>query len=138
MLRAVYTEKVSVARNLAARLRNAPGEDTLSSGHTFYRDGVEVAHMYNYLSGPSRIEIGNDLFLFKRKNVVVLFTQHYMLEHEGKTVATAKELIMSFYSKSTINCTIESRELNLTLKTNVRNLTGRRYRITDGRDEIGI
>ena len=62
MLSAVYTHKFSARRNLASLLKDAPRRETLSSGHTFYLGEVEVARLYNYLSGPSRIEVHGENF----------------------------------------------------------------------------
>lgn len=74
MLSAVYTHKLSVWRNLVSVWKDAPRAETLSSGHTFYLDEVEVARLYNYLSGPTQIEVAGEHFLLKRQNRVMLFT----------------------------------------------------------------
>jgi hypothetical protein len=138
MLSAVYTHKFSTARNLANRWKDAPQAETLSSGHTFYRGNVEVGHLYNYLSGPSQIEVGGEHFLLKRQNRVIVFTQNYTLEHDGRTIATAKETKLFFLSNSRISYTVERDSRELTLKNNIWNLRGRQYLVFDGKDRVGV
>lgn len=99
MLSAVYTHKFSTWRNLASLLKDAVRAETLSSGHTFYRGEVEVARLYNYLSGPTQIEVDGEHFLLKRQKRVVLFTQNYTLERDRRTLATAKETKLFFLFK---------------------------------------
>jgi hypothetical protein len=75
MLRAVYTHKFSILRNLSNLLKDAPRGETLSSATTFYRDEVEVAGLYNYRS-KSEIEVEGELLSLKVQKRVVLFSQH--------------------------------------------------------------
>jgi hypothetical protein len=138
MLSAVYTHKFSDSRNLTSRLRGDAEAETVSSGHTFYLDGVEVAHLYNYLSGPSRIEVGGEHFLMKRQKRVVLFTQKYTLKRDDGTVATAKETILWFRSNSRIRYSVERHLHELTLKANIWKMRGGQYRVFEEQDQIGI
>jgi hypothetical protein len=138
MLTAVYTHKQSTGRNLVSLWKGAPRAETLSSGHTFYLGQVEVARLYNYLSGPSQIEVDGEHFLLKRQNRVILFTQHYTLERDGRTLATAKETKLFFLSNSRISYTVERHSRELTLKNNIWSLRGRQYLILDGPDRVGV
>ena len=137
MLTAVYSHKFSVWRNLASQLKSTVAE-TLSSGHTFYRGEVEVARLYNYMSGPSRIDVHGEHFLLKRQKRVVLFTQYYTLERDRRTVATAKETKLFFLSNSRISYAVERHSRELTLKNSIWNLLGRQYLLLDGQDRIGV
>jgi hypothetical protein len=136
MLRAVNTHKLSIVRNFANVWKDAP--QALSSGDTFYLGEVEVARLYDYLSGPSQIEVGGELFLLKRQKRVVLFTQYHTLERDGRTLATAKEKILLFGSNSRISYTVERHPRELTLKNNVWSLRGRQYLLLDGQDRVGV
>lgn len=138
MLSAVYTHKLSTWRNLASLSKGAAQAETISSGHTFYRGEVEVAHLYNYLSGTTQIEVDGEHFFLKRRNRVVLFTQHYTLDHDGRTLATAKETKMFFRSKSQIRYAVERHSRELTLKCNIWSLRGRQYLILDGQARVGF
>ena len=127
MLSAVYTHKLSTWRNLASLWKDAPRAGTLSSGYTFYLGEVEVARLYNYLSGPTQIEVDGEHFLLKPQKRVVLFTQNYTLERDGRTLATAKETKLFFLSNSRISYTVERHSRELTLKDNIWSLRGRQY-----------
>ena len=138
MLSAVYTHKFSTWRNLASLLKDAAPAETLSSGHTFYRGEVEVARLYNYLSSPTQIEVDGEHFLLKRQKRVVLFTQNYTLERDGRTLATAKETKLFFLSNSRIRYTVKRHSRELTLKDNIWRLRGRQYLLLDGRERVGV
>ena len=138
MLSAVYTHKLSTWRNLANLWKGAARAETLSSGHTFYLGEVEVARLYNYLSGPSQIEVDGEHFLLKRQKRVILFTQNYTLERDGRTLATAKETKLFFGSKSRISYTVKRHSPELTLKNNIWSLLGRQYLLLDGQDRVGV
>jgi hypothetical protein len=138
MLSAVYTRKLSIRRTLAIFFKDAAPSETLSSVHTFYLNEVEVARLYNYLSGTSQIEVDGELFLLKRQKRVVLFTQHYTLERDGRTLATAKETKQFFRSKSRISYTVERHSHELTLIPNFWSLSGRQYLLWDGQDRVGV
>ena len=138
MFRAVYTHKLSTVRNLASLWKDAPRAETLSSGHTFYLGEVEVARLYNYLSGPTQIEVDGEHFLLKRQKRVILFTQYYTLERDGRTLATAKETKLFFLSNSRISYTVKRHSRELTLKDNVWSLRGRQYLVFDGHDRVGV
>jgi len=138
MLFAVNTYKESAWRNLANVWKDAPRAETLSSVYTFYQGEAEVARLYDYLSGPTQIEVDGEYFLLKRQKRVVLFTQHYTLEREGRMLATAKETIRFFLSKSRISCQVERHPRELTLKSNFWSLRGRQYLLWEGRDRVGV
>lgn len=138
MLSAVYTHKFSLWRNLSSLLKDAARAETLSSGHTFYLGEAEVARLYNYLSGPSQIELDGEYFLLKRQKRVVLFSQHYTLERDGRTLATAKETRLAFLPKSRISYTVGRHSRELTLKNNIWSLRGRQYLLLDGQDRVGV
>ena len=138
MLSAVYTHKFSILRNLANLWKDAPRAETLSSGHTFYVGEVEVARLYNYMSGPPQIEIDGEHFLLKRQKRVILFTQYYTLERDGRTLATAKETKLFFLSNSRISYTVKRHSRELILKDNIWSLRGRQYLLWDGQDRVGI
>jgi hypothetical protein len=138
MLSAVYTHKFSARQNLAGLLKDAPPGETLSSGHTFYLGEVEVARLYNYLSGPSRIEVDGEQFVLKRQKRVILFTQQYTLARAEHMVATAKETKLFFLSKTDISYNVERRSRELRLKNNIWNLRGRQYLLFDGQDRVGV
>jgi hypothetical protein len=99
---------------------------------------VEVARLYNYLSGPSRIEVHGENFLVKRQKRVILFTQQYRLERAERTVATAKETKLFFLSKTDISYNVERYSRELRLKTSIWNLRGRQYQLFDGQDRVGV
>ena len=126
MLTAVYTNHLSLGKRLANTLGESKDENPLSSSHAFYRDGIQVAGMYNYMSGPSRIELKSEHYLFRRKNFVVFLTQYYMLERDGQTVATAKESVRFLGSNSKITSTLGPGLGDLTVRCNVKNLRGSR------------
>src|SRR5258706_8804653 len=109
MLSAVYTHKFSVLRNLANLLKDAPRADTVSSGHTFFLGEVEVARLYNYQSGPSRIEVDGENFLLKRQKRVIVFAQQYTLARADHLVATARETKLFFLSKTDISYNVKRR-----------------------------
>ena len=138
MLSAVYTHKLSSWRNLASLLKDVPRAGTLSSGHTFYLDEVEVARLCNYLSGPTQIEVDGNHFLLKRQKRVILFTQYYTLERDGRTLATAKETKLFFLSNCRISYTVKRHSRELTLKDNIWRLRGRQYLLWDGQDRVGV
>ena len=138
MLSAVYTHKLSTWRNLASLWKDAPRAGTLSSGYTFYLGEVEVARLYNYLSGPTQIEVDGEHFLLKRQKRVILFTQYYTLERDGRTLATAKETKLFFLSNSRISYTVKRHSRELTLKDNIWSLRGRQYLLWDGQDRVGV
>jgi len=138
MLSAVYTYKLSTWRNLASLWKDAPREGTLSSGYTFYQGEVEVARLYNYLSGPTQIEVDGEHFLLKAQKRVILFTQYYTLEREGRTLATAKETKLFFLSNSRISYKVGRHSRELTLKDNIWSLRGRQYLLWDGQDRVGV
>ena len=138
MLRAVYTHKLSTWRNLVSLWKDAPREGTLSSGHTFYRGEAEVGRLYNYLSGTSQIEVDGEHFLMKQQNRVIIFTQHYTLEHDGRTLGTAKETKLFFLSNSRISYTVDRHSRELRLKYNMWRLLGRQYLLWDGQDRVGV
>src|SRR4029077_3515770 len=138
MLSAVYTHKLSTWRNVASLWQNVARAEMLSSGHTFYRGGVEVARLYNYISGPTQIEVDGEHFLLKRQNRVILFTQYYTLERDGRTLAKAKETKLFFLSNSRISYTAKRHSRELTLKDNIWNLRGRQYLLWDGQDRVGV
>ena len=138
MLRAVYTQKFSLLRNLANLLKDPPQVQTVSSGHTFYRGKVEVAHLYNYQSGPSRIEVDGEQFLLKPQKRFIVFTQQYTLEHGERMVATAKETKFFFLSKIDISYKVGRHSRELRLKDNNWKLLGRQYLIFDGEDRVGV
>ena len=138
MLTAVYTHKLSTWRNLVSLWKDAPREGTLSSGHTFYQGEVEVARLYNYLSGPTQIEVDGEHFLLKRQKRVILFTQYYTLERDGRTLATAKETKLFFLSNSRISYTVKRHSRELTLKDNIWSLRGRQYLLWDGQGRVGV
>src|SRR5262245_23906548 len=137
MLKAIYTPKESVWRNLASQWQGAELAETLSSGHTFYRSEVEIARLYNYLSGPSRIEVQGEHFFLKQQRRVILFTQYYTLERDGRTLATAKETKLFFLSNSRISYAVEHHSRELRLKNNIWNLRGRQYLLLDGQERVG-
>jgi hypothetical protein len=135
MLSAVYTYKNSAWRNLTHRLK---GVDTLSSAYTFYAGEVKVAGLYNYVLSPSsRIEVDGEHLLLKRQNRVILFTQYYTLERDGRTLATAKET-KSFQSRSQISYEVDGHSRELTLRVNVWKLRGRQYLLLDGQERVGV
>ena len=138
MLSAVYTHKFSIWRNLASLLKDVARPETVSSGHTFYLGEVEVAHLYNYLSGPSQIEVDGEHFLLKQQKRVILFTQYYALERDGRTLATAKETQLFFLSNSRISYAVGRHSRELTLKNSIWNLSGRQYLLLDGPDRVGV
>ena len=136
MLSAVYTHKFSICR--ASLLKGTARAESLSSGHTFYRGEVEVARLYNYLSGPTRIEVDREHFLLKRRKRVMIFTQYYTLERDGRALATAKETKLFFLSNSRISYTVKRHSHELTLKDNIWSLRGRQYLLWDGQDRVGV
>ena len=138
MLRAVYTHKLSTWRNLVSLWKDAPRAETLSSGHTFYLGEVEVGRLYNYLSGPTQIEVGGERFLMKRQKRVILFTQYYTLERDGRTLATAKETKLFFLTNSRISYTVKRHSRAFTLKENIWRVLGRQYLLLDGQDRVGV
>ena len=99
---------------------------------------MEVARLYNYLSGPTQIEVDGEHFLLKRQKRVILFTQNYTLERDGRTLATAKETKLFFLSNSRIRYTVKRHSRELTLKDNIWRLRGRQYLLLDGRDRVGV
>jgi hypothetical protein len=138
MLSAVYTHKLSTWRNLVSLWKDAPRAETLSSGHTFYQGEVEVARLYNYLSGPTQIEVDGEHLLLKPQKRVILFTQYYTLERERRTLATAKETKLFFLSNCRISYTVKRHSRELTLKNNIWSLRGRQYLLLDGQDRVGV
>ena len=138
MLSAVYTKELSAARNFASLMKGEERAGTLSSSHTFYRGEVEVAHLYNYLSRPSQIEVEGQRFLLKQQNRVIVFTQHYTLERDGQMLANAKETKLFFLSNSRISYKIKRHSRELTLKDNIWSLLGRQYLLWDGQDRVGV
>lgn len=137
MLTAVYTNHRSAAKRLASRLGESKDQNPLFSSHAFYRDGIQVAGMYNYMSGPSRIEVKDGHYLFRRKNAVVFFTQYYMLERDARTFATAKFASRLFDVRSTITSTFEPPLADLTVRCATGDMRGSEYSVTEGRDEVG-
>ena len=137
MLKAVYTRKLSIRRGLANLWKGVPPAETLSSGHTFYRGEVEVAHLYNYMSGTSQIEVDGDYFLLRRQKRIVMFTQYYTLERDERMVANAKETKLFFASNCRISYAIERHARELTLKSNIWKLFGRHYLLLDGEERVG-
>jgi hypothetical protein len=138
MLSAVYTHKLSIVRNLANRWKGTADAATFSSGHTFYQGEVEVARLYNYLSAPSRIEVKGKHFLLRPHKRVVLFTQDYTLERDGRTVATAKETKLFFHSNSRISYSDKPHSRELTVKSNFWKLLGGQYLVWDGNERVGV
>jgi len=138
MLRAVYTHKESAARNFVSLWKNVDRAKTLSSGHTFYLGEVEVARLYNYLSGPTQIEVDGERFLLKRQKRVIVFTQNYTLERDGQTLATAKETKLFFLSNSRIRYKVGRHSRELILKDNIWSLLGRQYLLWDGQERVGV
>src|SRR6185437_4668121 len=138
MLRAVYTHKFSAWRNIATLRTDVQRAETVSSGHTFYRGEVEVARLYNYLSGPSQIEVDGQKFLLKRQKRVILFTQQYTLECAERMVATARETKLFFLSKTDISYKVKRHSRELRLKDNNWKLLGSQYLLFDGEDRVGV
>ena len=137
MLTAVYKNHRSIVKRLASRLGETEDQNPVFSSHAFYRDGKQVAGMYNYMSGPSRIELKDEHYLFRRKNAVVFFTQYYTLERDGRAVATAKESKRLLGSKSTVNFPTEASLGQLTIRSNFKKLLGGEYLVLDGKSWIG-
>jgi hypothetical protein len=137
MLTAVYTNHLSLGKRLASTLGESKDENPLASSHAFYRDGIQVGGMYNYMSGPSRIEVKSGHYLFRRKNFVVFFTQYYMLERDAQTLATAKESLRFLGSNSKITSAFEPPIADLTVRCTTSNMRGSEYSVTEGREEIG-
>ena len=135
MLTAVYTNHLSVGLRLARAL--SPDENPLSTSHAFYRDGIQVGGMYNYMSGPSRIEVKSGHYLFRRKKFVVFFTQYYMLERDSQTIATGKYASRLFDVSCKITSAFELPLADLTVRCATSNMRGSEYSVTEGRDEIG-
>jgi len=139
MLSAIYTHKSSAWRNLASRsVGLVPEEETISSGHTFYQNGAEVARLNNYVSGPSQIEVYGERLVLKRQKFFVLFTQYYTLERDGRLVARAKRTKLLIGSNSRITYGVEGQTRELKLKSNFRSLTGTQYLLLDGQDRVGV
>lgn len=138
MLSAVYTHKLSTWRDLVSLWKDTPREGKLSSDHTFYQGEVEVARLYNYLSGPTQIEVDGEHFLLKRQKRVIVFTQYYTLERDGRTLASAKETKLFFLSNSRISYKVGRHSRELTLKSNIWSLRGRQYLLWDGQDRVGV
>jgi hypothetical protein len=67
-----------------------------------------------------------------------VFTQNYTLEHDGRTIATAKETKLFFLSNSRISYTVNRHSRELTLKDDMWSLRGRQYLVFDGKDRVGV
>jgi hypothetical protein len=138
MLSAVNTYNLSLGRTLANLWKDAAPAETLSSGHTFYLGEVEVGRLYSYMSGRTQIEVHGKHFLLKQQKRLILFTQNYTLEGDGRTLASAKETKLFFHSNCQISYAVEGHSRELTLKPNFWSLRGRQWLLWDGPDRVGV